>query len=121
MSDTTNTTSTVDQVITGELPAVREAMTIVSGQNLSRGDVVGKITTGGKGTIMTAASSDGSEDFYAVMAEDCDASLADKVGVVFKTGMFIVNGLTFGATTTVADVDLDAARGMGCFFKTANF
>lgn len=121
MSESTTATVTRDHLLGGEIPAIPEVMTIISGQNLSRGAVIGKITTGGKGTVMVAGASDGSEDFYAVLAEDCDASAGDKVGTVYKTGMFITNELTFGAATTIADVDKDAARGMGCFFKTANF
>ena len=121
MSDSTTTTTSIDELLDGQVYALAEPMTIISGQNLSRGAVVGKITASSKGTIMTAGASDGSEDFYAVLAEDCDASGGDATGLVYKTGMFIVGGLTFGTSTDIDDVDKDAARGMGCFFKTANY
>jgi hypothetical protein len=121
MSDTTTTTRTRDELLGAEVEALAEAMTIVSGQSISRGDVIGLITASSKGTIMTAGASDGSQNFYAVAAEDIDASGGDAVGMVYKTGMFVVGELTFGTSTTIADVDLDDAREKGCFFKTANY
>jgi hypothetical protein len=111
----------LDQLYSGDFPRVNEAETVILGQSIVRGDVLGKITASGKLTKMVAAAGDGSENFYAVAVEDIDASAADKVGIVGKTGSFNETVLTFGAATTIADVDKDAARGLGCFFKPANF
>lgn len=122
MSDTTTSTVEIDHLFAAEYPAVVEPMTILTTQGvLARGSVIGKITVGGKGKLMAAGSSDGSEDFYAVLAEDTDTTGGDVVAPVVKTGMFNQSFLTFGAATTIADVDLDAARGLGCFFKPANY
>lgn len=60
----------------------REELTIVSGQNLKAGDVVGKITASGKFKIYDNAAVDGSEAAAGVLYDDCDASLADKTGVI---------------------------------------
>lgn len=120
-NDTTTTSVSLDQLYAGDFPKVNEAETVISGQTIVRGDVLGKITASDKLTKMTAAAADGSEDFYAVAVEDIDASAADKIGTVGKTGTFNETVLTFGAATTIADVDKDAARLRGCFFKPANF
>lgn len=122
MSDTTTTSVTIDHLLGAEFPNVVEPMTILTGQGvLGRGSVIGKITASGKGQLIAAAAVDGSEDFYAVLTEDADTTSGDVVAPVAKTGMFVEDFLTFGAATTIADVDKDAARGLGCFFKSENF
>ena len=122
MSDTTTTSVTLDHLRAAEYQMVVETMTILTGQGtLVRGSVIGKITADGKGKLMAAASVDGSEDFYAILTEDVDTSGGDVIAPVAKTGMFNQDFLTFGAATTIAAVDLDAARALGCFFKPANY
>jgi hypothetical protein len=54
-----------------------EKITLVSGQNLKAGTVLGKITASGKYTILAPASELGQEVAAAVLWADCDASAAD--------------------------------------------
>ena len=61
----------------------REVKTIVSGQNLKAGAVVGKITTGGKYTAVAPAATDGSQVAAGVLHSAVDASSADTKGVLY--------------------------------------
>lgn len=79
-----------------------ENVTIVSGQNLAAGAVIGQITSGGKYKLALAASSDGSEDPVAILAEACDASGGDKTAYVYYAGGFRERGLVFGTGITAA-------------------
>lgn len=100
-----------DGLIAGEQPVISKKKTLVSGQNLTRGAVLGRITTGGKYTLSASAAADGSQTPLAVLAEDCDASGGDKECLVYERGDFNAAKLTFGtghsATTTAT---LDALR-----------
>lgn len=60
----------------------REAVTVISGQDLAAGTVLGKITASGKHTLHNNAASDGSENAVAVLYADVDASAADTVGTI---------------------------------------
>lgn len=76
-------------LILSELPGhqSRKNVTIVSGQSLKVGDVVGKITSGGKYAIYANGASDGTEAAAGVLVgEDVDATSADKAGVILFQG-----------------------------------
>lgn len=60
----------------------RENVTIVSGQNLGAGAVLGKITSGGKYTAVDQAAVDGSEVARAILIGPCDASGGDVAAAV---------------------------------------
>lgn len=112
-------TYTPDNLIAGhKMPIVTDSVTVISGQKLIRGTVVGLITASGKAKKLDSASSDGSEKFYGILAEDVDATLADSVGAVYLTGEFNQSALVLGGTTTAASVKA-AARYAGVFFRTA--
>lgn len=57
----------------------RENVTLISGQNLKAGAVLGKITASGKYTAVAPAASDGSQTAVAILLSDTDASGGDKV------------------------------------------
>lgn len=101
-----------DNLINGESPALVRKGTLASGQNRARGTVLGKITSGGKLVMSLAASEDGSEDIFAVLAQDCDASGGDKDCLYYITGEFRDAKLTFGAGHTAASTRA-AARVLG--------
>jgi hypothetical protein len=82
--------------------AFGESVTIVSGQNLAAGAVLGQITSGGKYTLAAAAAGDGSATPVAVLVDACDASGGDKAAFVYYTGRFRESKLTFGAGLTAA-------------------
>ncbi|MFN3464725.1 MAG: head decoration protein [Terricaulis sp.] len=83
-------------------PVSGEMVTIVSGQNLAAGALLGQITTGGKYSKSLSASSDGSQTPCAILAEACDASGGDKSAFVYYTGEFNENKVDIGASHTAA-------------------
>lgn len=93
-----------DPLFAGDLPREEEVGTLISGQNLTRGALLGKITTGGKLTLSLAASSDGSEVPYGILAHDVDASGGDKQCVLYTAGKYNTNVMTFGTGHTAASV-----------------
>jgi hypothetical protein len=117
MTDTTTDTFNPDGLIAGDNPApLTRTMTIISGQNVTRGTVMGKITASGKLSIVNDANSDGTENPYSVMAQDVDASGGDKSGLTFELGLFDGSKLTFGGDDVLAD-HRDAMHGRGLYVK----
>lgn len=92
-------------LLAGHLQAVHAPVTILSGQNLVRGAVVGRITASGKYRLSIAASDDGSQTPVGVMAVDCHADGADATAAVFFMGEFDQSKCTFGAGHTAATVN----------------
>lgn len=62
----------------------RDTETVVTGQNLAIGTVVGRITASGKITILAPAAVDGSQIAIGVMAAAVDATTADKTGLLIE-------------------------------------
>ena len=70
----------------------RETVTIASGAGkLEPGSVLGKITTGGKYTVLAPAATNGSQNAAGILWAGVDASAADALGVVLLRGPAIVN------------------------------
>ena len=107
-----------DQLITPNFPYVEEGGTILTGLDLKRGTVLGKITASGKLVAVDSANSDGSENPYGVLMEDAktDAPAGDKVAPVATSGQFIVESLIFGGSDTIAD-HKDAMRDINLLTK----
>lgn len=91
---------------------IDESITLVSGQNLARGALLGKITSGGKYTLSLSGASDGSQTPVAILAEATDASGGDKVTVAYFRGDFDASAVTFGASHTAASTKV-ALRALG--------
>ena len=114
MSETLN----YDNLLAGDYPAVTDIRTVVTGQTLTRGAVLGKITASGKYTLCDSTGADGSEAPVCILAEDCDASGGDLNAAVFLSGAFNEGQLTFGGTVT-ADDHRDALRDLNIYLKKA--
>ena len=70
----------------------RETVTLASGAGkLAPGTVLGKITTGGKFTVLTPGASNGSQNAAGVLWGGADAADADAPGVVLVRGPALVN------------------------------
>jgi hypothetical protein len=70
----------------------RETVTLASGAgNLAPGSVLGKITTGGKYTVLTPGATNGSQNAAGILWAAVDATDADAPGVVLVRGPAIVN------------------------------
>lgn len=94
-----------DQLIAGEFDGlVAEKITVISGQNLLRGTVIGKITASGKYTLSLTTAVDGSQTPDFVLAEDCNATGGDKIAVAYSRGDFNAQKLILGASHTIASI-----------------
>jgi hypothetical protein len=101
----TQTSYTHNDIVAGNHDElVGEKITVVSGQNLVRGAVLGKITTGGKYNLSLSAASDGSQIPDLILAEDCDASSGDKIAIAYSRGDFNAQKLTIGTGHTIASI-----------------
>lgn len=87
-------------------------VTILSGQNLKVGAVIGKITSGGKYKLSLSAASDGSETPDLILAEDCDASGGDREAIAYETATVVSTALVIGTAHTVASIR-EGLRGKG--------
>lgn len=86
----------------GDFPLVTEPATVLSGEGvLSAGSIMGKVTATGK-LRHIAANGDGSENVFAILSEDVDATAADVETIVFLTGEFNENALSVGDSTVAA-------------------
>lgn len=94
-----------------------EPATLLSGQNLVRGAVLGKVTASGKYVLSLAASSDGSQTPSAILVDDTNASAGDKPVLIYTRGDFLSSGLTLGAGHTVATA-LAALKDVGIFINS---
>lgn len=111
-SFTSQGTFTPDGLIAGEDDPMTRQITLISGQNLVRGAVLGKITASGKYTLSLSASSDGSQTPAVILAEACDASGGDKLTPAYFGGVFNENALTLGTAHTKASIR-EALRDVG--------
>lgn len=106
-----------DNLIAGTaVNMVTESITVDTG-NLKRGALLGRITATGKYVLSLSAASDGSEVPRAILAEDTDATGADKVTVGYLTGEFNIAAMTFGTGHTAVSTK-DGLRDLGIFLKT---
>lgn len=109
---------TQDNLLSGtEFPALTKAAVLKSGQNLSRGAVLGVVTASGKLLLNSKAAIDGSADAIYILAEDCDATSADAPCVVYETGIFNPAALSFTSGTVVADATA-SLRSRSIFLRT---
>ena len=107
--------SVPDNLLAGAHPHINSRkVTLISGQNLTRGAVLGRITTGGKYNLSLSAAGDGSEVPRAILAQDCDASGGDEECLIYETGDFNEDALTIGTAHT-ADSIRDGLRALGIF------
>lgn len=106
-----------DNLIAGTaVNAVTESIVLDTG-NLTRGALLGRITASGKYVLSLAAAEDGSQTPVAILAEDTDATSADKTTVAYLTGEFNTAAMTFGTGHTAASVKA-GLRDLGIFLKT---
>jgi RNase P/RNase MRP subunit p29 len=94
-----------DNLIAGEFDdLIGEKITVISGQNLVRGAVLGKITASDKYTLSLSTAADGSQIPDFILSENCDASAGDKQAIAYSRGDFIAESLVLGAAHTIASI-----------------
>jgi len=118
MSTFSSNTRDYDNLLVGGVEYVTERATLVSGQDVVRGEALGKITSGGKLTTWGSGGSDnGHRTFYAIAAEDVDATGGDKGISVYLKGDFYRDNIVISGEASADDVgDIVAtARDIGIF------
>ena len=85
-----------DGLVVDGVPLKTLPITLNSGQNLTRGAVLGKITSGGNYTLSLSAAGDGSQTPDLILAEDADATSGDVAAIAYERGDFDQNKLTIG-------------------------
>lgn len=93
---------------------ISEKVTLLSGQSLKRGALVGKITASGKYVLSASAAADGSQAPVAVLAHDSNATAGDAQSLIYTRGDFQTSGITFGTGHTAASTK-DALADRGIF------
>lgn len=95
-----------DQLLAHDSDSIRSIqVTLKSGQNVKRGAVLGLITGSPEEYIASIkAASDGSQNPKGIVAQDCDASLADKGCLMFTQGTFNGHRVILGAGWTVDNI-----------------
>lgn len=107
-----------DNLIAGDFPIDTDEVTILSGEDLARGAVLGIVTASSKYRECDTGASDGSEVPRKILARVTDASGGDITKVpVYNTGQFNDNVITLKGSTTVADVK-ELLRALCIFLKT---
>ena len=106
-----------DLLIAGDHPIRTVPVTIISGQNLARGALLGKITASGKCNLSLSAAADGSQTPYAILVDAVNASGGDKQGVAYIAGDFNASQVIFGASHTAATVR-DALAAKSIYLNT---
>jgi hypothetical protein len=108
---------THDNLIAGDgMPVVTESIVLDTG-NLTRGAVLGRISSSGKYVLSLAAANDGSQTPVAILAENANATSADVTTVAYLAGEFNTAALTFGTGHTAASTKA-GLRDVGIFLKT---
>ena len=106
-----------DNLIAGDFPLVTEGVTILDGEVLTRGSLLGRITATGKYVLSLSGSSDGSQVPRAILIDkDVEPSGSDQEAGVYITGEFADGEVIFG-TGHDADSVRDELREKSIFLK----
>jgi len=81
-----------------------EPVTVLTGQNLKAGALLGKITASGKYVLSASAASDGSQTPVAILVHDADATAGDVASLAYTRGDFKSSAITLGTGHTLASV-----------------
>jgi len=93
------TTFSPDNLIAGHTPPIaNDTGTLITGQNLARGAVLGRIAASGKLNLCVNTAVDGSDVPVGILVEAIDASAADKICQLYVGGCFHSDELVWDAT-----------------------
>lgn len=100
-----STSHSPDNLIAGHKPPAKAVpITLLSGEDVVRGEVLGEVTASGKFAASLSASTDGSETPRAIAAEDMDATTGDMTMLAYVEGEFNEDQLTIGTGHTAASI-----------------
>lgn len=111
-------TVTQDKLLIGGHPPIIAPITLLSGQNLQRGQVLGRITASGKYKAYDSGASDGSQTPRAILHTSTNAT-ADTATLAYRHGEFGVAGVVgLGADAAAKRVTTEALEAVGIFLKS---
>jgi hypothetical protein len=105
----TEAVAAAENLLAGTHPTVTKAITVVSGQTLVAGTVLGRITASGKYAAYSDVAVDGTETAVAILGAACDASAADEKSWAYVHGEFKEAALTGIDAAGILDLE---ARGI---------
>ena len=120
LAGTETETFSVTQLFAGD-DAVTVPVTVVSGQNLVLGEVVGRITASGKIMKSVIGAVDGSATPIGIMVNAVDASGGDKAGDMYVSGDFNTAALTWDASYSTAVLKAKAFDGTAIVVRNLIF
>jgi hypothetical protein len=101
MTTMANTLSAVVKYEEDEFQYSRDDITVISGQNLALGAVLGKITASGKYTAYNTAGADGSQNAAGILTAAVNATAGDTAGVaIVRHAVISKEALAWGASVT---------------------
>lgn len=115
----TEGTYTPDSLLAGNAHLlVARKVTVLAGQVLPRGAVLGAITASGKYVLSASAATAGSQTPDLILAEAVDATGGDAGALAYERGDFNALAVTLGAGHTVASIR-EGLRAKGITLLTA--
>lgn len=117
MAATNISTFTWDNLETGRFQNHQDTRTIISGQVLSRGALLAKITASGKYTQYDSGGSGGSEVPNAILAKDVDASTGDTKSRIYTFGEFNETSLLLMSGDSITDAIRATLRDQGIYLS----
>lgn len=112
-------TYTPDNLIAGDYPIVTDIVTIDNEADLVRGTLLGKITATGKYVLCdTDGTDDGRRTPACILGEDAAAASAEVEAVVYLSGAFNGDSMTF-ATGETAATHRAALRDLNIYVKNS--
>lgn len=96
--------TTLRTVRASDHPVRTTKVTILTGQNLTEGAVIGKITASSKHILSLSGAADGSQTPDLILAEDVDATAADVEAIAYLAGHFVGSELTVGTGHTLDSI-----------------
>jgi hypothetical protein len=107
-----------DNLLANDYPAVTDIRTVLTGSSLTRGTVLAEDSANSSKLVPVDSSSETAsiQSPICILAEDVDASDADANGLVYLSGAFNENQLTFGGTDDADDHRADL-RDLNIYLK----
>ena len=108
-----------DKPFLGDHPPITMPGTLLSGEDLVSGTVVGVVTASEKKVILAPGAADGSESAAAILLGDLDASAGDEPGVFVEHGVVMDMYLTWpdGISAPEKTTAIAQLRTLGIFVK----
>ncbi len=107
---------TRDNLIAGPAMRVVGLVELAPSQTLARGTVLGKVTSSGQCVPVDKSKEDGSEEIFAVLADNVTVGDESVSAEVYFSGEFAISALTFAEGSAAEDF-ADQARTLGIYFR----